>query len=221
MTEAPARGAFLERSWSEVVAAARRLEPAAVAAEYADLFIGIGKPEVFLYGSFYVAGSLHGIFTRAIPRSVRAEPVEMVLTNLGEPALRVGPDGTAVPVDNGGPGAVLYRGPMSVAGASTSEYLGFGFRGFPHIGAATQRFSFRVYAASTLEATMRMPQLWRGAHPLPKDHVFMVTRVRASFSRPVPVQIGGDLAGWKSEVEYNLCARPIDLLDWNGVRMVN
>jgi TorA maturation chaperone TorD len=60
VTEAPAKGAFLERAWGEVVAAARRLERAAIADEYADLFLGVGKPEVFLYGSFYMAGSLHG-----------------------------------------------------------------------------------------------------------------------------------------------------------------
>jgi TorA maturation chaperone TorD len=59
VTEAPVRGAFLERAWGEVVAAARRLDAAAVADEYAALFLGVGKPEVFLYGSFYLAGSLN------------------------------------------------------------------------------------------------------------------------------------------------------------------
>jgi len=60
VTEAPVRGAFLERAWSGVVAASRRLDAAAVAAEYADLFLGVGKPEVFLCSSFYIAGSLNG-----------------------------------------------------------------------------------------------------------------------------------------------------------------
>ena len=59
VTEAPVRGAFLERAWSEVVAASRRLDAAAVADEYAELFLGVGKPEVFLYGSFYLAGNLN------------------------------------------------------------------------------------------------------------------------------------------------------------------
>ena len=59
VTEAPAKGAFLERAWGEVVAAARRLDRAAVAEEYADLFLGVGKPEVFLCSSFYIAGSLN------------------------------------------------------------------------------------------------------------------------------------------------------------------
>jgi TorA maturation chaperone TorD len=58
-TEAPAPGAFLESSWSGVVGAARRLSAAEIADEYAALFQGIGKPEVFLYGSFYVSGHLN------------------------------------------------------------------------------------------------------------------------------------------------------------------
>ena len=59
VTEAPARGAFLERAWSAVVGASRRLALAEVGDEYAALFLGIGKPEVFLYGSFYLTGKLN------------------------------------------------------------------------------------------------------------------------------------------------------------------
>jgi TorA maturation chaperone TorD len=59
VTQAPARGAFLEASFGELVAASRRLTLAAVAGEYAALFHAIGKPEVFLYGSYYVAGALN------------------------------------------------------------------------------------------------------------------------------------------------------------------
>jgi len=60
VTEAPSRGAFLERSWAGVVAASRRLTSDEVRDEYATLFLGIGKPEIFLYGSFFIAGSLNG-----------------------------------------------------------------------------------------------------------------------------------------------------------------
>jgi TorA maturation chaperone TorD len=59
VTEAPARGAFLEASFGELVAASRRLTLAAVSEEYAALFQAIGKPEVFLYGSYYLAGALN------------------------------------------------------------------------------------------------------------------------------------------------------------------
>lgn len=59
VTEAPARGAFLETSWSELVAAARRLTVAQIDEEHVALFGGVGKPEIFVYGSWFIAGSLN------------------------------------------------------------------------------------------------------------------------------------------------------------------
>jgi TorA maturation chaperone TorD len=59
VTEAPAAGAFLETSWREVVAATRRLTQGQIADEYVALFGGVGKPEVFLYGSWFIAGYLN------------------------------------------------------------------------------------------------------------------------------------------------------------------
>ena len=59
VTEAPARGALLEAGFSELVAAARRLDRAALRDEYEALFLGVGKPEIFLYGSYYLAGALN------------------------------------------------------------------------------------------------------------------------------------------------------------------
>jgi len=58
-TEAPAAGAFLEEPWREVVGAARAADHSAIAAEYDALFGGVGKPEVYLYGSHYLAGFLN------------------------------------------------------------------------------------------------------------------------------------------------------------------
>lgn len=57
--EAPARGGFLERGWGELVAASRRLPLADVQDEYAALFLGVGRPEIFLYGSYHLAGKLN------------------------------------------------------------------------------------------------------------------------------------------------------------------
>jgi TorA maturation chaperone TorD len=58
-TEAPAAGGFLEGPWGEVVATARRLPRETVVAEYDALFQAIGKPEIFLYGSFHLAGAIN------------------------------------------------------------------------------------------------------------------------------------------------------------------
>ncbi|MEO8123502.1 MAG: molecular chaperone TorD family protein [Burkholderiales bacterium] len=58
-TQAPVAGAFLEHGFGGLVAASRRLPLDAVRAEYTALFEGIGKPEVFLYASYFVAGALN------------------------------------------------------------------------------------------------------------------------------------------------------------------
>ncbi len=57
--EAPMSGGFLEASWQELVAQADALSDAAIAAEYTALFGGVGKPEVYLFGSFYQSGFLN------------------------------------------------------------------------------------------------------------------------------------------------------------------
>jgi len=59
VTEAPAAGALLEASWSEVVAAARTMSVEDVAEEYDALFGGVGKPAVYVYGSHYLSGFLN------------------------------------------------------------------------------------------------------------------------------------------------------------------
>jgi len=59
VTEAPAAGAFLERGFGALVAASRRVPLAAAREEYDALFQGLGKPEVFLHSSYYIAGALN------------------------------------------------------------------------------------------------------------------------------------------------------------------
>lgn len=59
VTEAPAAGGFLEEPWRDVVAAARELDDAGAVAEYNALFGGVGKPEVYVFGSHYLSGFLN------------------------------------------------------------------------------------------------------------------------------------------------------------------
>lgn len=162
-------------------------------------------------------GYMHGLFTRTIPRHLREPQVEVELVNTGDDALAVDDEGRPAPLPSGRHGAVLYRGPTSVCAAGTSAEWGFGFRAFPFAGLVARRFCMRLYAGTALEATLRMRSLWQGAHPVPKMHTWLLTRCKATFSRPVPFQIGGDRMGMRSEVEFTLASDQVDLLDWRAV----
>ena len=58
-TAAPAAGALLEEPWRALVGLAREMTAEAIEAEYQRLFGGIGKPEVYLYGSHFLSGFLN------------------------------------------------------------------------------------------------------------------------------------------------------------------
>jgi TorA maturation chaperone TorD len=59
VTDAPAQGAFLEEPWRGFVAAAREVSNSQAKEEYDTLFGGVGRPEVYLFGSHYLAGFLN------------------------------------------------------------------------------------------------------------------------------------------------------------------
>ncbi len=59
VTEAPQPGGHLEAPWQNLVAAMRDTTVAAARAEFDALFGGVGKPEVFPYGSWHIAGALN------------------------------------------------------------------------------------------------------------------------------------------------------------------
>ena len=168
-------------------------------------------------------GYFASLFTRTIPRNIlsRSRP-RVRLINLGAKALTLDPHGNVVEVPNSGPGTVLYDGPYGVAGAGTSSELGFGFKALHFARTLPGRMHARVYAAGTLEATRRLPQLWQGSHPLPHSHDFLLTHCRMEFDRDVPVEIGGDAIGLRRHVEYRVAPQVVRMVDWAKLgRQVN
>ncbi len=161
-------------------------------------------------------GYLGAMFTRTIPRHLFGQGNPQVsVYNLGAPALTVDANRAIRPLPHGGTGELLYRGPAGVAGAATSPEWGFGFKAFPFAQAMPHRLSVRVYGGSVLEATRNMFKLWRGEHPLPKMHDFLVERVRMEFDRDVPFQMAGDVLGMRRSIEFELAEESVQLVDWH------
>ena len=59
IANAPTEGdGLLQQGWNDLVSACRPADADLVREEYEALFIGVGKPEVMLYGSYYLSGFL-------------------------------------------------------------------------------------------------------------------------------------------------------------------
>ena len=59
VTQTPEAGGLLEAPWMDLVGALRATTPEGAAAEHDALFMAIGKPEVFTFASYYLAGFLN------------------------------------------------------------------------------------------------------------------------------------------------------------------
>lgn len=165
-----------------------------------------------------VAGYLQGLLTRTLPRHLMMkERLEVELINTGDDAFTIDDHGKPIPLPGGENGKVLFRGPVGVCGAATSAEWGFKFKSYPFAGSMPRRMCVRVYSAGALEAISRTRDLWRGLHPLPHMHTWMLTSCTARFSRPMPFQIGGDRHGHVTEVDYRIAAETVDVLDWRMV----
>lgn len=154
------------------------------------------------------------LFGKTIPRMVMESRTQVRLTNLGAPALAIDENGAPTPVVDGEAGAVLYEGPISVCGCSTTRDLGLGFRAFPFAHARSGRMGTRIYSETTLRATRQVRKLWRGHHPLANDAHWLLDACRMDFDRPVNFEIGGDVVGTRTSIEFRLARRRAPLLDW-------
>jgi Diacylglycerol kinase catalytic domain len=173
------------------------------------------SPE-FMRGFVEGAGGYFlSLFGRTIPRNLKSRPRPRVrLTNLGEPALAFDANGRVIPHQGGEAGQVLYEGPYGVAGAGTTMELGFGFKALHFARTMPGRMHVRVYSASAAEATLRIVDLWRGVHPIPHSHDFLLTHCRMDFDEEVPVEVGGDIIGLRSSVEYRIAKEVVPVVDW-------
>lgn len=160
-------------------------------------------------------GYASSIFTRTIARNVlQPKRPNVRLVNLGDDAFGFDDAGRPVKLEGVGKGAVLYEGPYGVAGAGTTAELGFGFKALHFARVMPGRMHVRVYAASAVGATRHLLDLWRGTHRIPHSHDFLLTHCRMEFDREVPVEIGGDAIGLRTNLEYRVAPQVVRLLDW-------
>jgi diacylglycerol kinase family enzyme len=161
-----------------------------------------------VYG--YVAATL----LRTAPRVALFGNPKIVIENLGDHVYA--PDARGAPrlLEGVGRGTVLYDGPVGIASVATCPEFGYRFRAFPFAERMPGFLSVRAYNRGALAAVATIPRLWKGEHLLTGMHDWFATHIRMTFSRPMPLQIGGDAHGFRRTVEYKAAEREFPMVDW-------
>jgi diacylglycerol kinase family enzyme len=96
----------------------------------------------------------------------------------------------------------------------TIPYWGFGARAFPYAEERSDRFNLRVvnFGSATVVANLR--DIWQGTYRSDRLHDFLVERMLIQCDEPTPLQIGGDVAGTREQVQVSLSERPIQVVDY-------
>ena len=161
-----------------------------------------------------VWGYVTAMLIRTVPKTFLYGRPHVIIENLGTDVYTITPENKMVRLADVGRGAILYEGMASVAGAATCPNFGYGFRAYPHAERMLGFMNVRVYDQKATTAVRDIPKLWKGQHPLRGMTDWFATEVRMTFSRPMPLQIGGEAIGSRLTVEYRASERTVDALDW-------
>jgi diacylglycerol kinase family enzyme len=164
-----------------------------------------------------VFGYLSAMLTRTVPKTIMNGRPHVTIENLGDEVYVMDEGQRLHKLEGARRGTILYEGMASVAGAATCPEFGYGFKAYPFAERLLDWLNIRIYDRAALAAVSDIPKLWRGAHPLQGMHDWFASDVRMTFSRPVPLQIGGEAIGKRLTVEFRRSARKVDALDWRLV----
>lgn len=161
-----------------------------------------------------VWGYLTAMLTRTVPKALLHGRPQVLIENLGDEVYVIDEGRRLKRLEGARRGTILYDGMVSVAGAATCPEFGYGFRAYPFAERLFDLLNVRIYDQTAFRAVYDIPKLWRGQHPLRGMHDWFATEVRLTFSRAVPLQIGGEAVGSRLTVDLKRSERHVETVDW-------
>jgi diacylglycerol kinase family enzyme len=161
-----------------------------------------------------VWGYLSAVVLRTAPKTLLHGKARVRVESLAPEVYGIDARGSVRRLEGVGVGALLYEGPASVAGCATCPEFGYRFRAYPHAERMPGLLNVRVYEQTTLRALRDIPRLWRGQHPLEGMTDWFTSHVRMTFSRDVPLQVGGEAVGQRRVVDYRISPREVRAIDF-------
>lgn len=161
-------------------------------------------------------GYFWAVVGKTIPTVLTERSVPNVeVVNLGSAAQRLGPDGKPLGrlIQHG---EVIYRGPCRLAAAGTVPCYGYGLQIFPYALRSPGRFQLRLTAMGVPRILANLHKIWKGQTPRSGILDFSCDKVKITFDRPMPLQVGGDAEGYRKQLVLDMADEPIDLLDFRA-----
>jgi diacylglycerol kinase family enzyme len=161
-----------------------------------------------------LGGYLLASFGRTIPHTIAdalsGRKTNVRVTNLSGLAFRADVDGT--PVEEFGPGQVIYEGEAHMVSAATAPYYGHGLKIFPNSLRHPGYFEMRVIFGSIARAVVKLGTVWKGRFIEDGFWSVMASHAAVEFDREMPFQIGGDALGYRRDVVFQLSPTRLRLL---------
>lgn len=104
-----------------------------------------------------------------------------------------------------------------MAAAATVPYYGFELKMFPFAGRRRGMMHLRLGAVSAPAAIANLAGLWQGRWFPRGVYDYHARDVQIRFARPMPLQVAGDAAGYRSELNLSMCSEPLEMLDFSSV----
>lgn len=161
-----------------------------------------------------VGGYLTAMLFRTAPKAILHGRADVRVESLDDDVYVLDRAEVPVRLAGAGRGTVLYEGPASVAGCATCPEFGYRFRAYPHAERLLGYLNVRVYDQTPLKAIRDIPSLWHGKHPLEGMTDWFVKKVRMTFSRECPLQVGGEAVGSRRTVDYTISPRVVRAVDF-------
>lgn len=162
-----------------------------------------------------VQGYLYAAFAKAVPKQLfRRRRVVARVMNGGGKVYSVSYSHGLHEVDVG-EGELFYSGPITMLSCGTVPMYGFKFTMFPFARILPGFAHLRIARTGLYETLRNLPSVWRGTFSSPTIEEYLVESVRIRFSEPMPLQIGGDAAGYRRDIVLRVHDEPFHVLDLN------
>jgi len=113
-------------------------------------------------------------------------------------------------------GDLIYEGPFTSVAIGTTPFYGYGLKALPFANKKKGYFQIRILKIRPMLLAYKVIKAWNGLYTGDDIIDFVVQDVRLEFKKATPLQIAGEAAGYKKEVQVSLSKEKIDFIKFEN-----